>query len=60
VRSFKIVFDQPFGEIPVKYITVSRPVSKSNEFLLKRAIEPLIESVVLGSPGARKILVNFQ
>jgi len=58
--SSEIVFDQPLGQLPVKYLRVAVVVSQGNKFFPQRAVKSLIVGIVFGCPHSRVVLFNLQ
>jgi len=56
VRSSEIVFNEPFGQLLIEYITIGSVVAKSDELFLERAVESLIERIVGWRLGTRKVV----
>ena len=60
MRSSKIVFNQPLGDILIKLFNIRIKVSKSDEFVLKSLIETLVNRIVFGSSGATPVMRQLQ
>lgn len=58
VRSFKIVFNQPFGQVTVKGYNVRSKIAKHDKLILQCPIEAFIDRIIFG--GARPAVIPGQ
>ena len=58
MRPVEVVFNEPFGEIPVKNLRVGAKIAQLYEFFLQGAVEPLVVGIVVGRADSRIVLLD--
>ena len=58
MRPMKVVFNEPFGEIPVKNLRVGAKIAQLYELFLERAVEPFVVGIVVGRVHPRIVLLD--
>ena len=60
MRPLKIVFNQPFSQVPVEDSRVGMEVAQIDKFLLDRPVKSLIVWIVFGRPHPGIVLFDLE
>lgn len=60
VRPAEVVLNEPLGQVPIEGHRIVRHLPHGQEFVLECAVEPFIDSVVLGRLDPRPVVLKTE